>query len=386
MNTETNVKKNTGIISVIDFFLNATLCRHPDLHSRTRFLVIALLLELFIHALMLTLATIVRYQNAPLVLALCFFGFAIEFGLLYRLKRHGNYAFCGALVVTQAWIYIVGATMITGGPHVSPSIQLLSIPCLMAFFLGGNYWGIAAAFLSIVAVGFMASVQSMGYHFPQIAAPTDFPFVQSFLLPINFVAMTTLSLVYEITYLSVKRQRDQEHERYRQFAATDPLTGLANRRMFDETLAARIKLYNSLNPVRKFALCYLDLDRFKPINDQFGHGVGDEVLNVISRRLQLALRGADFIGRHGGDEFLMLLDCVHDAVTAEAMSQRFLQLVQEPINTSAGLMRVGGSFGIALFPEHGNDAATLQKAADYAMYKAKHEGRGYQIFAQEIKG
>jgi diguanylate cyclase (GGDEF)-like protein len=194
--------------------------------------------------------------------------------------------------------------------------------------------------------------------------------------------MTILALVYEVTYTSLKLQRDRERTRYLQLAATDPLTGLANRRMFDETLAARIELYSKLNPVRPFALCYLDLDRFKPINDQFGHNIGDEVLSSISDRLHQMLRGADYIGRHGGDEFLILLDSVQNAASAEAMSKRFLQRIEEPIDTSAGIMSVSSSFGFALFPDHGADAATLQRAADEAMYAAKRGRYGFQIYGQ----
>jgi diguanylate cyclase (GGDEF)-like protein len=251
----------------------------------------------------------------------------------------------------------------------------------MAFFFGGLSWGVTTAIISLFTAILMTVMQMLGFDFPQMTPASAQPYTQSLVLIINFAVIAALSLVYEMTSQSVKRERDLEHRKFQQLARTDPLTGLANRRIFDETLTARIMLYSKLSPVRTFALCYLDLDKFKPINDQFGHDVGDEVLNAISTRMRSALRGADFIGRHGGDEFMMLLDSVQDANAAAALSQRFLQLVQEPIKTSAGEMVVGGSFGFALFPIHGSDTITLQKSADDAMYEAKRSHSGFMVYS-----
>lgn len=386
MDISTASDKKATAVACIDYFVNTALKHNPDLLSRARFLVLAMLAEISIYLLLLASHILSLTSLNPILQLTALVNGAVAGVLLYLLKQYGNYALCGVVVILQGWLCIIGTTAITGGPNVTPVAQLLSIPCVMAFFLGGNYWGATMALLSICAVVFMSVMQSMGFQFPQVASPGDFSFSHWFLLPINLAAMTMLAFLYEITYVSVKRQRDSEHQKYLQLAATDPLTGLANRRMFDETLAARVELYGRLAPVRKFALFYLDLDKFKPINDQFGHNIGDEVLNAVSARLRLALRGADFVGRHGGDEFLMLLDSVHDANAAEAVAKRFLQLIQEPIKTTVGTLCIGGSIGIALFPEHAADFTTLQRAADQAMYEAKRENYGYKIFSESIGG
>lgn len=382
MAISTVVGKQATVLAFIDRFVNVRLQHNPDLLSRARFLALAILSVFSLYLLLLTshALSLIRLNHVAYFTALV--NSAVAVVLLYRLKVHGNYVFCGIVMVLQGWLGIIGTTAITGGPNVTPIMQLLSIPCVMAFFLGGAYWGATMALLSICAVVFLTAMQAMGFQFPHVASSSDLTFSPWFLLPVNLAFMTMLALVYEITYASVKKQRDLEHQRYLQLAATDPLTGLANRRMFDETLAARIDLYVRLTPARKFALFYLDLDKFKPINDQFGHGIGDEVLNAVSSRLQLALRGADFVGRHGGDEFLMLLDSVHDANAAEALAKRFVRIIQEPIETSVGVLCVGCSIGIALFPQHATDIATLQKAADAAMYEAKRENYGYKIFSE----
>lgn len=372
--------KSAGL-AFIDYFVHAKLHKNLDLFFRARFLVLMLMSGIFVISLIIIAALtspLILYINV--VLPITSGGVVFLTGLLYALKKFGSHATCGVAVILLTWAGVVLTTLLTGGPSLI--LHLLSLPCVMAFYLGGKKWGVATAILAFTTAMCLALLKSMGFQFVEMRSTGEFPFSQAFLLPLNIGMMTTLALVYEVTYTSLKLQRDREHKRYLRLAATDPLTGLANRRMFDETLAARIELYSKLNPVRPFALCYLDLDRFKPINDQFGHNIGDEVLSSISNRLHQMLRGSDFIGRHGGDEFLILLDSVQNSVAAEAMSKRFLQRIEEPIDTSAGIMSVSSSFGFALFPDHGTDAATLQRAADEAMYAAKRGRYGFKIYGQ----
>jgi diguanylate cyclase (GGDEF)-like protein len=381
METISKIDDGTSVFTAIDRFINKDLAKNPDLLFRARFLVLMLASGVVVIILIVAIALATQLNIAKnAVIAMILGNLIVIASLLYTLKRMGSYSVCSAAVILLFLANIASVTIVTGGP--SSTLHLLSIPCVMAFYLGGYKWGVATAFLSLATTLLMMLLKSTGFQFLEIVSTSEFPFSPAFTLPFNIGIMTILSLVYEVTYTSLKRQRDREHEIYLQLAVTDPLTGLANRRMFDETLVARIETYGKLNPVRPFALCYLDLDRFKPINDEYGHNVGDEVLNSISSRLRLTLRGADFIGRHGGDEFLLLLDSVRNVVDADAMSKRFLQLIEQPIETSAGIMMVGGSFGFALFPEHGTDAAALQKAADEAMYAAKRERCGFKIFEQ----
>lgn len=298
---------------------------------------------------------------------------------LYVLKRYGNIGISGFILVGEALAGICFAIFVTGGPYYSPSGQSLVLPFMMAFFFGGVAWGAVTLALTCSALIVMVAAQVSGFTFPQLADPAMLPFAQMLSLPVNFTIISALAFAYEFSSLSLQRERDEEHRRFIELARTDPLTGLANRRIFDETLQARIELYERLQPQRSFTLCYLDLDRFKPINDEFGHDIGDEVLGTVSRRLLSALRGADFIGRHGGDEFLILFDGVHTIDAINALGKRVLERVREPILTQAGVLQIDASLGFAAYPLHGRDMASLQKAADAAMYDAKRAQSGFHI-------
>jgi len=125
----------------------------------------------------------------------------------------------------------------------------------------------------------------------------------------------------------------------------------------------------------------IDLDGFKPINDTLGHAAGDDVLEAIGLRLKHAVRGSDTIARMGGDEFLLLVD--DDAISDEhllAYARRLRLALADPINVHGQALRVGASIGIAAYPRHGGDAASLMRAADAAMYRAKRgNGEGIEL-------
>jgi diguanylate cyclase (GGDEF)-like protein len=373
------------ITAAADIFINKQIRGNPDQLYRARVLVFTLLAQLGLHAILLlgVMLSPLLSDSYDVVLPVSIGSCAVIIYSLYLLKIRGKYDTCCLLVVTQGFIAVAGAAVVTGGPSESPTAQLLAIPCLMTYFFMGLRWGVTFTAITIIAIICMIVMRALGFQFPQLTAEAFKPAAHAFTLILNFALVTALSLIYELTYFSIKNERDREHQKFVQLAKIDPLTGLANRRIFDEMLAARITLYSKLTPVRHFALCYLDLDKFKPINDQYGHDIGDEVLNAVSTRLRSALRGADFIGRHGGDEFMLLLDTVHNTAAATAVSQRFLQLVREPINTNAGVMHVDGSFGFALFPLHGTDDAALQKAADSAMYEAKRSRSGFRVYSPQ---
>ena len=150
-------------------------------------------------------------------------------------------------------------------------------------------------------------------------------------------------------------------------AYRDPLTGLGNRKAFAEQLRQAMEKHRSL------ALLFLDLDRFKEVNDRFGHDVGDDLLRQIAERLRNALRQPDRVYRLGGDEFTLILT-ESDAEGAQKLAERLRQALHEPIRIgSLNIDFVTPSIGIALYPQHAEDAENLLKAADSAMYEAKRE-------------
>jgi len=162
------------------------------------------------------------------------------------------------------------------------------------------------------------------------------------------------------------------NQRLSELALQDPLTGLANRTALQQHLEQAIARSQRRNEL--LAVMLIDLDGFKPVNDQYGHGFGDQVLAEVARRLRHYLRDADLPARLGGDEFVVICENVQTAADARDLAKRVLEGLDTPIYLEGRAVRVGASIGIALY--HGEDDATaLIRRADAAMYRAKATGR-----------
>lgn len=157
----------------------------------------------------------------------------------------------------------------------------------------------------------------------------------------------------------------------------DVLTGLPNRGLYNDRLQQLISL-NDRMPMR-FAICFIDLNRFKDVNDTLGHHVGDELLLEVSKRLKLNLRKYDTVARMGGDEFALILRNVKPE-KARGIAEGLLREIEVPINAGGHKLFVSGSMGIAMFPEHGDDLQMLLKKADVAMYAAKRAGSHLEFY------
>jgi diguanylate cyclase (GGDEF)-like protein len=166
-------------------------------------------------------------------------------------------------------------------------------------------------------------------------------------------------------------------------ATHDALTGLPNRVLLHRRLTDVVS--RARHRQRQVAILFIDLDRFKNVNDSLGHRIGDELLKLISRRLALALRKGDFLARLGGDEFTVLLENMTETEGARQVATKLLDVIEQPYWVHGHLVHVSASIGLALFPDDGDDPDTLLKNADVAMYRAKEAGKNvYQFFAQEM--
>ncbi|AOF82636.1 diguanylate cyclase domain protein [Methyloversatilis sp. RAC08] len=161
----------------------------------------------------------------------------------------------------------------------------------------------------------------------------------------------------------------------------DPLTGTPNRGLMNDRLDSAITLARRRGT--HIAVLFVDLDYFKPINDTLGHPVGDAVLCQVARRLESVVRDSDTVSRYGGDEFLVLLAEVNQASDAAQIAAKMLASLGEPCHVGDLLLRLSASIGISLFPQDGEDVATLIDRADVAMYRAKREGGGCFDFHRE---
>ncbi|HPR51101.1 MAG TPA: PAS domain S-box protein [Deltaproteobacteria bacterium] len=172
------------------------------------------------------------------------------------------------------------------------------------------------------------------------------------------------------------RKRSEQELAY--LAYHDTLTGLYNRKAFLEKLDETLREAKRYENTR--TILYLDLDKFKKVNDIYGHGTGDRLLVEVSSRLKKILRDTDYISRLGGDEFTVILGN-HSDLSAEKVAGRILKSLSRPYNLmNVSIDFVTPSIGISIYPEDGQDVETLLKHADEAMYKAKEEGNRYVCY------
>ncbi|WP_084677001.1 bifunctional diguanylate cyclase/phosphodiesterase [Massilia niastensis] len=180
-----------------------------------------------------------------------------------------------------------------------------------------------------------------------------------------------------VNYDVTETKRYQEQLEYR--ANFDPLTGLANRNLLQDRLQQAISYASRTR--RTVWVAFLDLDRFKFVNDSAGHSCGDMLLKVVAERLQASVRAADTVGRMGGDEFVLVLPQYETGPMTAATIEKVMAQVARPIPAGGKEFFVSCSIGIAVFPDDGSDSETLLMHADVAMYRAKEMGRNnYQFF------
>jgi diguanylate cyclase (GGDEF)-like protein len=178
-----------------------------------------------------------------------------------------------------------------------------------------------------------------------------------------------------------ERQSGLDHaKRIEYLAYHDALTGLPNRSMFSKLLNQSISEAHRYS--RSFSVAFLDLDRFKQVNDSLGHEAGDQLLQEVAARLRSCVRGSDTIARLGGDEFVLLLPEAASGGNATAVAQKILAVVAKPYTLIGQEFRVTVSIGISSYPQDGSDEQALMKNADIAMYQAKEAGKNnYQFYA-----
>ncbi|MDD3352183.1 diguanylate cyclase [Zoogloea sp.] len=203
-------------------------------------------------------------------------------------------------------------------------------------------------------------------------------FVSLLLALITWQLTTSRVRAHERAHQMTLELRESE-ERMRHMAQHDPLTRLPNRALFSDRLASA--LARARRDDTRAALMFVDLDRFKPVNDEYGHGVGDQLLVAASGRMRACLRESDTLARIGGDEFVVLLPQVDTAADAEQVAERIRTALATPFEVASHVLNISCSIGIGLYPDHGIDEVHLMKSADDAMYQAKDAGRNQMAVA-----
>ncbi len=178
-------------------------------------------------------------------------------------------------------------------------------------------------------------------------------------------------------------ERKRDEERIQFLANHDALTALPNRAMFSEVLG--IAIQNARRYHRNFAVLFIDLDRFKNINDTLGHEAGDKLLQEMGKRLVQAVRMSDVVARLGGDEFVVLVQEVAEAKQVSAVARKLLSALGHPVSIQGQECRVTASIGVCMYPSEAQDELALMKNADIAMYRAKEDGKNtYKFYTEEM--
>jgi diguanylate cyclase (GGDEF)-like protein/PAS domain S-box-containing protein len=192
------------------------------------------------------------------------------------------------------------------------------------------------------------------------------------------LAVTQVMSVMGTQFIGLVRdisQEEADRQHIEHLALHDALTALPNRANFTHKLASKVREQNS------FTLLFLDIDGFKPINDNFGHEMGDQVLKTIAMRLQAAVGNEGFVARLGGDEFVIILHTAVMPAQVEKIADHLLRQIGLLMSCNNQSCQVGASIGAAIFPIHGHSEEAVLSAADSAMYQAKRMGKNRMVMA-----
>ncbi|WP_342433159.1 EAL domain-containing protein [Neobacillus sp. FSL H8-0543] len=208
----------------------------------------------------------------------------------------------------------------------------------------------------------------------------EYRWISDFIIPI-FDGVTNDPIRLDRIVIDITERKKAEEE-LTYLAYHDSLTGLPNRRKLDDDLHQLIREAQELDQI--VGIVFLDLDRFKYINDSLGHKMGDKVLQIIADRLRASLRSDDIISRQGGDEFVVLLKSVKSRQVITEMAARLNQVIAEPIRIKEHVFVLRASIGISIYPDHDQEPDALIQKADQAMYLAKENGGGIQPYQAEM--
>ena len=278
------------------------------------------------------------------------------------------------IFMVLATCIMFGGISISGGfPYSISTFMTVTLP-ILALGTYGIRIGLLTAVLVPVAGGLLWYAQAFLGWTPIEYQATDAPVIGHFLIWLIGYSLILLAVFakYKENH-ALQALLDAERERFAQLATTDSLTQLANARKFGDELDALIKTATGTGQV--FHLVFLDLNQFKPINDNYGHEGGDVVLKLVARRLKQCVQGAGMAARLGGDEFVLILREPLSEKGVEDILTRVKQRISEPIVYDGVELQVTASIGLTQFPRDGVTRKELVNTADHRMYADKTENQ-----------
>jgi diguanylate cyclase (GGDEF)-like protein len=268
------------------------------------------------------------------------------------------------LIVVACLSYLFGFSALY--PYLGSNVVLLAlVPVFFAAWFWGRWSGLIAA---LTAVGVTLSLWY--YQFGESAAKVLADPSRRVLEVVLFLITGLFTGLAASYRKQLAAQRRVSHQ-----AQYDVLTGLLNRKSFEETLALMIETARARDTL--LAVLFIDLDKFKQVNDVYGHDMGDELLKAVARQLRATVRDGDAVARLGGDEFMIVLNSLRESSSATVVADKIVKALSTPFRIRGKELNISASVGISLFPEDGRDVETLVKSADTTMYAVKGSGKNH---------
>ena len=374
------------LLRLFDLFLPPSQCTNPSDLVRG-YILLGLITANILFSAGATLGLIFALDlgdSLPFALgleAICVAGYAIVLALL---RYGGSYhASCYLLLAIHTGVIFSGL-QITGGFLASPVLQVSLLVPVVAFLLLGLYQGFLWLWITIGLSVASYVCARMGIGQMQLLPSWEASAAMYVMLfYVTIIATGGALTVYEVLTGMLKRELLAEKVKLEHWASHDDLTGVPNRFEFFRRLKAGID--EARERAHKVGVVYIDLDGFKPINDEHGHHMGDEALKAVATRLRRVLRLSDTAARLGGDEFGLILPGIHVPEDIEIIMPKILAAIREPIRVGDVEFVVRGSCGVAIYPNHSRDYDALCRFADAAMYRAKEQRDSYQVFQEGIQ-
>ena len=370
---------------LIDKYIPVSLKRNYETQYRARvfFTVVALysLMLLLIEVWLFFIASTTDKGRilGSIILGLMFAGYLLA---IFIARIISSLSLPAHLTVGITTIGIACGILVSGGPLHAPAIAMNILPIIMAFILIGKRAGLVWTQIILTIHVALIVASAYGVTFIQLLPPHMLPSQHLAHWLITYTAMIGLMFIFDSLNTRLKAERDAERLRFEHLASHDPLTNLANRLQFD------ISLNKSMNRgdrhQKMIALFYIDLDDFKPVNDELGHDAGDIVLKEISSRLEANVRNMDTVARLGGDEFGIIFEDISDISRLGPMADKLLKAIAKPIKQLDSKPAVNASIGIAVYPLHTNTKEELVRFADMAMYNAKLNKNSWLTFDESM--
>ena len=365
----------TQLLRILDFFIPIHLRNSPSDLMKCYVLLGVLFSNLafsFIAIIALKFGVALEPDTKSLaifIVSLTFVGYSLTL-IVFKFTQSVKLASTCFIFVMVITIY--PPVFLTGGYQVSPVVQMYMLVPVSAFLLSGLVGGLLwTAFTIACCIGLAIAYNANWMHVQLVDNQELIDLMRVGLNIMLFCMVSGVLVVYELINENLKNKLNEEKSKFEHRASHDALTSIPNRFEFFRRLNSGINECG--NRQQKLAIVYIDLDGFKPVNDQYGHHAGDELLKVISIRLEEVLRSSDTVARLGGDEFALILPGIIVPEAIDMIVNKVLATIREPIIIDQHEIVVRGSAGISIFPDYSENIDTLCKQADEAMYKAKEQ-------------